>query len=359
MASPRFEIVVSAENHGYVGWQAQLWHHACLVRLGRAPLVVVHGDEPALAQPYLDLIAHGGRVQRAPNYRTVKGVSYAARNTAATLLHAESDADYLVICDPDMLVAAPWPLERYALGARQASLDAVAYLDVDDDARPWLEPACRRARLSLRQLRRFRVSGGVPHIVPTGLQRDLGSTWLRLHDAFRPHDGPNTHPDVNPSQLPWSSLASMWSLLMALYKLGIEPVVTRFCMTNFQGNLDPRDDGFPDRPLLHYCYGDETFNKRSYFNHPGGRGRVWNARARAGTINRLVCDALRAAGEFYGYRKPPRPTNEPAPRRRTAPPDGDARDGAPPKPSGTGGRPLQPPAADRSSHKPAGRRKRR
>ena len=316
MTSPSFEIVVSAENHSYNGWQALLWHHVALVWLGRAPLVVVHGEEPDLAEPYRDLIAHGGRVQRAPNYRTVNGVSYAARNTAATLLHVQTDADYLVICDPDILIAGPWPLEQYALSPNPASLDSVAYLVIDDEARTWLAPACRRAGLPLGKIRRFRAAGGVPHIVPRGLQHELGAAWLRLHDTFHPLDGPN--PEQDASQLPWLSLASMWSFLMALHQLGIEPVVTRFCMTNYQGALDPREDGFPDRPLLHYCYGDATFDKRSYEADRGGRGSVWNVRAPAGTINGLIASALRAAGEFYGYRKRTRASGQASPARTVA-----------------------------------------
>ena len=42
-------------------------------------------------------------------------------NTAATLLHARTEADYLVVCDPDMLVAGPWPLHQQTLKSHQAS----------------------------------------------------------------------------------------------------------------------------------------------------------------------------------------------------------------------------------------------
>ena len=45
---PRFDFVVSAENNYYLAWQAMLFHFSCLKHTGRAPIIVVHGDEPEL-----------------------------------------------------------------------------------------------------------------------------------------------------------------------------------------------------------------------------------------------------------------------------------------------------------------------
>src|SRR5262245_51510471 len=109
---PRFELVVSAENNAYLAWQAMLFHYSCLQHQRQAPIVVVHKDDEPLFPGFERIRAAGGIVQTAPNYRKYGGVNYPPRNTAATLRHVVSDADYVVVFDPDMIFLQPLPLDN-------------------------------------------------------------------------------------------------------------------------------------------------------------------------------------------------------------------------------------------------------
>src|SRR5438132_770018 len=99
MNKPCFQVVVSAENNTYLVWQAMLFHYSCLRYLGHAPIIVVHTDGEPLLPGFACITAAGGVVQTAPNYRRVGGVNYPPRNTAGTLRHVQTDAEYLVLCD--------------------------------------------------------------------------------------------------------------------------------------------------------------------------------------------------------------------------------------------------------------------
>jgi hypothetical protein len=300
---PRFEVVVSAENTPYQAWQALLLSHSCLVRMGRHATVVVHGDEPALAVPFDRLIEHGGNVQRAPNHRLRGGIEYAARNTSASLLHAqvEADVDYLVLCDPDMVLLEPWTGEAVRLGGRQVGLDELTYLTVDAASRPTLEPACRRAGVPIEVLESSPALGGVPHVIPAGLQEPLAREWQACIACFEPEATPKA--DGTGLELDWHTDATMWSVLLAAHRLGLEPVRTFLADHNHEGDRPRRRSrGEPRRPWLHYCYGNAGFDKRWYGgDETDTHGSVWApGAAAAGSVNARLFGALRAAAKFYG-----------------------------------------------------------
>src|ERR1043166_1897240 len=163
---PSFDIVVSCENNPYMVWQAMLLHYSCVRHLRQAPIVMVHTDDPSLLDGFRKIVATGGIVQTAPNYRRRGGVHYPPRNTAASLRHVESKADYLVLCDPDMLfLAAPkWPFGL--LRRRKITFDYVGYLDPDRPIfQPMLDDVCRRAGVAPERLRSPVLDGGVPHVI--------------------------------------------------------------------------------------------------------------------------------------------------------------------------------------------------
>ena len=295
---PRYDIVVSAENNHYVAWQAMLFHYSCLKQLGRPPIIVVHSEGSELHAGFHMIRARDGRIQRARNYRHYRGTVYPPRNTAGTLRCVDSDAEYLVLCDPDMLFLSPAPFERYRLGANAVSFDSVSYLTVNDSNEAVLAAACRRLKLSLDLLRDSPLSGGVPHIVPAALRQRLSSVWMRcinllLRIRLPPH---KRHEGYSP----W--LSSMWGLVLAVRMLRLKPVLTEFAITNHLGHQMIPPIGPTGPYLLHYCYGDAIFDKRRYSGDGEEPPGLWHVQPdkESRSINNRIRAELGAASAFYG-----------------------------------------------------------
>jgi hypothetical protein len=289
-----FELVVSAENNPYMAWQALVFHYTCTRHIGAAPIVVVHGDDNELDPLYQCLIDHGGRIQRAPTYRDSGRFSYPPRNTPATLAHVRVDprTKYLVLCDPDLVLLRPWPLVAISLEPDEVSLDGVSYLMPDDETRPALAAAYAAHGVELAETERKPVPGGVPHIIPVAQQEALSREWLRLVDSLL------TKLVSDPTMV-FASLASMWALDLAIRRLRLRPVVTRYAISNFLGDQPlPRSPG-SEAILLHYCYGDASFDKRNYMSAEQVRD-VWHVRAEPGSVHEALCAEIRAAGSYYG-----------------------------------------------------------
>ena len=291
-----FDIVVSAENSYYHSWQAMLFHYSCVTKMGCAPIIVVHGDSGQLVDGFRLIEEKGGRVQTAHNFRRVGGFDCAPRNTVGTLSCVASDADYLVLCDPDMIFVRPLPLAQYQITADQISFDSVSYLVLNEDNLAEVAAASRRANIALESLRKTPISGGVPHIVPASLRERVASEWMRAVDCFVPAERPASGQAV--PNLPW--LASMWALVFVVHRLGLNAVITQFCLSNFDGRKELAPCGPAAPSMLHYCYGDAEFEKRSFFDVTHARELVWQQQAPAGTVNGTLCAELRAAALYFG-----------------------------------------------------------
>lgn len=302
---PRHEIVVSTENNPYMAWQAMLFHYSCVTHLGRTPIVVVHKGDELLLPGFERIRASGGIVQTAPNYRVVDGVLYAPRNTAGSLRHVETDAEFIVLCDPDMLFLQSFPFDELTLGSRQVSFDFVGYLDPAIAAhQPALDDVCRAAGIAPEKLRHPVVNGGVPHVIPAVWQGKLSDEWFELMELFPTIDPSHSDfgrtapcPDEAVPQKDW--IVTMWAIVMALHRLNLEPVVTKLCVTNcHEGPLPPLDVAGPK--MLHYCYGGPGFEKRIFEESHDAEEAVWIVPPDDGTISGAIRRQLREAGRFYG-----------------------------------------------------------
>ncbi len=303
---PRHEIVVSTENNDYMVWQAMLFHFSCVTHLGRPPIVMVHKHDEPLLPGFERIRACGGIVQTAPSYRHVNGVLYPPRNTAGSLRHVATDADYIVLCDPDMLFLQPFPFEELTLTSRQVSFDCVGYLDPAAAVyQPTLDDVCRAAGVAPEKLRQPIVDGGVPHVIPTVWQQKLSDEWLELMELFptipssrRETAGADSAAIEYGPHKDW--LATMWAVVMALHRLNLEPVMTSLCVTNCDEDRPLPSLTATGPKLLHYCYGGPGFQKRQFITPQHSEADVWIVPPDDGTISGAIRRQLREAREFYG-----------------------------------------------------------
>ena len=285
-----YDLVVSAENDPYLEWQAMLFHHSCVRRVGRAPIVVVHGEGP-LRAGYRLIEETGGRIQRAPSFRRVGEHDYPPRNAAGTLACVDTAAARVVLCDPDMIflrgfdAAHPEPDE---IGVERST-----YLRVNVRNRAHLELACTEAGVRLETLEQDPIDAGVPIVVPAELRERLARDWLHCIDLVLGLPLPET--------LGW--LTSMWALVLAVRRLGLRTVTSEQVVANERGAPPPRADPSEGPALLHYCYGDDAFEKRDFFGDAERCERVWQLEplGGAGLAERLR-DEVAAAHAFYGLR---------------------------------------------------------
>ncbi len=298
---PRYEFVISVENRPYLLWQAMLFHYSCLKHQGQAPLIVVHkGDEPLL-EGFDSIARSGGRIQTAPNFRDVDHVVYPPRNEPAALQYVECDTDYIMLCEPDMVFLEPLSLEGIELNQSRVSFDRVGYLEADrEEYQPALDEVCRRADIDPQALRTHPINGGVPHILPNHLKNQLSQQWLYGIELFAKYslEAPTAgkSPPAEPG-IHW--VAMMWAIVLAVHRLKLHPVMTQLCLLNSHGH-SPLPPPSPSGPkIIHYCYGDEGFNKRDFTDAHSAMHRVWNVLPDDGSINGAIRGQLREAREFY------------------------------------------------------------
>jgi hypothetical protein len=126
------QIVVSAENSAYMGWQCKLFYYSCVTRMNHQPIIIVHDLGSEWHPDFYDLAKAGCAVYPAPSYRVNKsGYDYAPRNTAGSLIHAAEicagNHEFIVLCDPDMIFTRPLQFPETLSG------DFVSYMDYDRD----------------------------------------------------------------------------------------------------------------------------------------------------------------------------------------------------------------------------------
>lgn len=302
---PRHRVLVSAENNAYIAWQAKLLHFSCVRRLGHAPLIVVHdaggARRESLHPDFADIIAAGGTVERAPAYRlTRRGHDYPCRNLPGTLLHAarlpapeSEEPSFFVLCDPDMLF-----VRRRRRGSprfpESLSGEFYSYIDYDRGA---VRAAAARLGLTPERMsaRGDELLGcGSPYVVPCGeVARALAAEWLECVDAFDPPG--------------WVDV--MYAFGLAAARLGL-PVTTTHLVTS---NTAP-DAALGNAVILHYCYGDETWDKR-HFTAEDRAEAVWDSPAR------VSAPRATALGEILSQIGEARAFYDARPRERSAPGD--------------------------------------
>ena len=272
----RYRIVVSAENSPCLAWQAKLFHFSCVSRLNHSPIVVVHDCGSKWRPDFQELAGAGAIVSRAPSYRiTANGDDYPPRNTAGTLLRAAqlcaAKDEFIVLCDPDMIFV------RQPDFSGNLSGEYYGYLNYD---RKPVRRAAKKIGIRLEMLDRQKeeLCCGVPYVIPVAAAKQLADAWLQAIDAFSPRH--------------WED--QMHAFGLAVVKLGLRVTLTYIM------NHNHWPDAMLDRDIIHYCYGDKTWNKRSYFTTRQVR-EVWSpaAAAQQGTILAELLSQIREARDFY------------------------------------------------------------
>jgi hypothetical protein len=194
------------------------------------------------------------------------------------------------------------PIDALALRDRQITFEPVNYLDPDAaENQPALDEVCRKLGIAPERLRTQPIDGGVPHVIPASVREPLADAWLECIELFpvivpwsrEQVPIPASEMHLGP-QRPW--LTAMWSLVLAVHRLGLEPVMTEWCISNYSGSQP-----LPTRArLIHYCYSDGGFDKRRFDGMESAEERVWQAALGDDTISGTVRRQLLEAARFYG-----------------------------------------------------------
>jgi hypothetical protein len=290
-----FDIVVASDNNDYLAWQCLVFHHSCITHLGQAPIIVVHGDDGPLVSGYRILQKKGGIIQRLPTYRFAGAVEYAGRNLWASLKDVKTSADNIVLCDPDVIFLRHVDFAKIAAGldGEAVSLERVGYMAVGDHNRPVLEEVCRSSWIDKRLLDGITTSGGMPYVIPIDLRRRIAREWAaRTEDCLM--TSLKHHRQMN-SEV-WISI--MWGFVFAALRNDIPMSLTNMCVVNDR-IAEGQASVLCERQIVHYCYGDDFFNKKNYMNEKDSLEAVWKAHAPEGTINGAVTRAIHEAAVFY------------------------------------------------------------
>ena len=271
-----YRIVVSAENSPYLAWQAKLFHFSCVSRLNHSPIVIVHECGSKWHRDFQELADAGAIVSRVPSYCiTSNGEDYPPRNTAGTLLHAAQlcsvKDEFIVLCDPDMIFMRRPSFSR--------NLSGEYYGCLNYDRKP-VRRAAKKIGIRLEMLDRQKeeLCCGVPYVIPVAAAKPLADAWLQAIDAFSPRR--------------WED--QMYAFGLAVVKVGLTLTLTHMMSHDYW------PDAMVDCDVIHYGYGDKTWNKRSYFTTRQAR-KVWSspAVAQQGTIRAEVLAQIKEARDFY------------------------------------------------------------
>ncbi len=272
----KHQIVVSAENNAYTGWQCKLFYYSCVTRLKHQPIVIVHDSGREWHPAFRELAKAGCAVHAAPGYRFHgRGDDYMGRNTAGSLIQAgqllAGEDKLIVLCDSDFIFTRNVDFPDTLSG------EFSSFMNYD---RAFVGEALERLKIDPRALNREKdsICCCVPHVIPIELSQELGMSWLRAIDAFVPRR--------------WEDL--MYAFGLATVGLGLKVQLTHLVNHNF----------WPDRevnaPIIHYAYGDKLWSKRNYFRDDQMR-ELWNPTASApeGTILGEILKQIKEAREFY------------------------------------------------------------
>lgn len=232
-----FTVVVSSENSSYLAWQTLLFCFSAVTRLGKMPVVVVHHTPGPMRPEFILLREWGCRVIEAPSYLSHPLRQYPPRNELGSLLtiaeHPDFTNGHLLFCEPDMLFAEPTLIYNDELSAEHYS-----YLHYEQNR---IRSVAKRFGVA-RQVeeRSIDLMIGVPYLIPCSLLSRIAQRWIDVLDAF--------------TELEWIDIMYAFGITLAVEDL---PVSTTRFMTDNLHQLDPLN-----RKIIHYCYGDELWNKR-------------------------------------------------------------------------------------------------
>jgi hypothetical protein len=268
-------IFVSAENNAYCGWQCKLFYASAVTRLNHHPIFIVHDSEHGWHRDFHDLIRAGATVRPVPSYARSANDIYKPRNTAGSLIHATEEChenEFIVLCDPDIIFTGDPELPN------SLSLNFYFYMNYD---RPEVVTAMQKLNIqpSLLESQKEALRGGVPYVIPAAVGHELGKLWLDAVDAFPPRD--------------WTDI--MYAFGLATTMLGLEVTRTDVVDTNLRQLEQVR------RKIIHYCYGNETWDKRNFFREGYEIERLWapSIPAKDGTILKEILDQIVSARTFY------------------------------------------------------------
>ena len=268
---------MSAENNCYMAWQCKLFHYSCVKHLELRPVFIVHELNRSWHPYFKDIIAAGGIVRGAPSYRRTKhGHDYSPRNTAGTLSQAAligySEHDFIVLCDADMIFL------RDIVFPETFAAEGCSNLNYEDKR---VRAAATRFGIEGKLLskRKNSIECAVPHVVPVAYASKLARAWLEAIDCFDPGV--------------WQT--SMYAFGFAVLKLKLKLSLTRFVALN-----DEPEERVGRARMVHYSYGDKTWNKRDYW-YAKDASKVWKPAVDApyGTILGEIISQIRNANDFY------------------------------------------------------------
>lgn len=271
---PAHRIFVSAENNPYCGWQAKLFYFSCFTRLDQQPTIIVHDSGKPWHQDFYDLARAGAKVRSAPSYARSVRDYYQPRNTAGTLLHAAemcNPEELIVLCDPDMVFVSKPDFPDSLSG------NFYSYMNYDS---PEVVAAMRNFKVAESRLAKQKeeLRCGVPYVIPAAHARSLGELWLQAVDAFPPRH--------------WIDIMHAFGL--AVLRLGLR--VTRTDLVD----SDEEPGARLKRSMIHYCYGDESWDKRNFVKEKQAR-EVWfpGINLKKGTIRGELLSQIVEARDFY------------------------------------------------------------
>lgn len=274
--SGNYQIVVSAENNSYISWQCKLFYFSCVTRTNHQPIVIVHDSGREWHPDFYDLTKAGCAVYRAPSYRiNPNGYDYACRNQpgsliqAAEILHGRDLS--IVLCDPDMIFTGPLQFPDALAG------DFCSYMNYDRDF-----VAEAKGKLGIKRdlspEEKETLRCGVPYVIPIEHALRIGRTWLEAIDLFTSRN--------------WGDI--MYAFGLAVTKLGLKVDLTHLVDHNYW------PDEMLKAPMIHYCHGDERWNKRHYCSDEEVKN-LWNPPSGAPreTIRGELLAQIAEAAQFY------------------------------------------------------------
>lgn len=278
----QFTVVVSSENSHYMAWQTQLFCFSAITRLNKRPIIIVHDTSQPLRPEFRVLSRLGCRVIPAPPFKlAARRRLYAARNEIGSLLWLTKlgslGADNILFCEPDMLFLGPLEFRP------GASAEHYEYLDYGERR---VEAVARKMSLQLGvEDLNARYSIGVPYLLPCSDLQRLAARWLALIDCFE--------------ELDWIDI---------MYAFGFAAATERIAFRINGMMITNKEEFAPvaERRIIHYPYGSDLWNKRTYMHPPGPIGfppsRLPAAPEK--TVLGEIVSQIAEAREFFGYRNP-------------------------------------------------------